>query len=659
MGQGGRGGQGHLLLLVLAPGRAWSSSDDVWRYASQRGVPSWPQPSATTTQLHSALRQAVGSGVYSRQMAADTKPKPQGTRVDFDHLQHCTSCFEAEYRHSLHRLPFAPRNGEEQVLLDDHAIGRHRCVVRGFERPLKQRLAMYHPALVKSAEAPTRRPYTSVRRPGVLFGMYGSVLHLGNKYRMWLGEFTTFYTESEDGVVWSPLRKLRADKRWAAQHVCVTHDRLRRRLLMGYRCATKGGEAVCVATSSESDGLHWKPMHHGKRGTSCRVMRQCCGPLCMDHADAYNCVRFDEADREYHLVKRGSFGTPAHWREIRGVITARNGDIDANLTAFQEQRRWYLDREGKLERFQRQVYSSSESALPPARPGEAGSNLLPAPDSARLIVVTVLEWPKLSFMDRVAPSKRRTPLTRDYVQPYLATSRDGVLWDLDAIYAERALVPRGACASTVAENVSHCDFDHGYIQPASEILTTEHSHVLFYEGRQEQHDRRFAAPATIAAARWPIYRLRGLHWDPSCATARAEQLGPCGTQAYGAVETRPFHLESTNLTANVAGPLSAKNGQGAKRKGESGEWGLRAEVVDGRSGEPLPGLSWAESVPLRGDGQKLHVTWNETTLAHVTVGRLVKLRFYLCGDRTTLYSFALSNPPAPSEVGAGRGSGAG
>jgi hypothetical protein len=106
-------------------------------------------------------------------------------------------------------------------------------------------------------------------------------------------------------------------------------------------------------------------------------------------------------------------------------------------------------------------------------------------------VLNVLEWGKLAI-DGPEP-----PFAHDVMRVYLATSRDGVHFDAEWVYAQQELIPHGECRRQpgCANNdeltravpeafLLCCPFDHGIVLPASNMLTVGGEHLLHYEGRQ-------------------------------------------------------------------------------------------------------------------------------------------------------------------------------
>jgi hypothetical protein len=190
---------------------------------------------------------------------------------------------------------------------------------------------------------------------------------------MWLGEFQAWTSESDDGLSWAPLQRLRRSESFYAFNVCVSHDAKHKQLLMGYHCGNFfDSESACLAKSPEVDGLSWTPLGgtttRPHLNDSCKAIGACCGTLCESHADSSNCVRFDEGMGSYVLTRRQAFAThmtkPDKWRTIRGIQFGTARELDGGSChepgrscpqGFELHSEWYFDREGKREYFRRQV----------------------------------------------------------------------------------------------------------------------------------------------------------------------------------------------------------------------------------------------------------------------------------------------------------------
>jgi hypothetical protein len=389
--------------------------------------------------------------------------------------------------------------------------------------------------------------------------------------------------------------------------------------------------------------------------------------------------------------------------EIRGIQFAVNrmlgggscyGDRTRGRPSLIPHSQWYLDREGKEERFRRQIYSlsvgevstgpptlsliatprydpsgrlgrirssptlSGLQALLEARrrsaliPGERGrrrrqlgasghldqrrrlatppkataytrfnlkSELLkypmrpgPAPpvDGLRIGVVAIIEWPSVN--STLEMSEYRPPFAHDLVSGYLVTSRNGFTFDLSSIYTGKPAIPHGDCEPGATDALTQCAFDHAYVQPASELLTFRGSHWLYYEARPIPHKVRWKMIAYMAVARWPVNRLSSVRADPRCATPGVSPEAP----ACGEIISRAFVLQGAALR------LDARASSGT----------VRVAVVRAGEAQPLPGLAFADAVPVREDSNRAAAAWTGGGSLGPLVGQEIELHFELCGE---------------------------
>lgn len=234
-------------------------------------------------------------------------------------------------------------------------------------------------------------------------------------------------------------------------------------------------------------------------------------------------------------------------------------------------------------------------------------------------VMAVLEWPSVNStlsIDRNLP-----PYVHDTVSAYLLPSRDGFHFDLSSIYAEQPAIPHGGCKPGARDARTDCAYDHGYIQPASELLTHAGQHWLYYEARPLPHIHRWKVPARIAVARWPLNRLAAVRADPRCAATPQ----PCAE-----LVTKTFKLRARVLTLNVR--VGASNGSS-----------VHVEVVQGLRSlhEPFDGFGHADAVKIKNeDTAAAQALWQRARLQQL-FGMRVRLRFSLCGD-AALFAWTLS-----------------
>ena len=363
-------------------------------HAKKYGVPKCSRKLEAEKEADTELRRALESELFGP-LKKDPKPPPPGWFADYTHLQHCTSCFQEEHMRSVHTQELSDNRiaapGRYEVVgLDDHAIELWKNVSRVMEAPKKH---------VTDLSCPGPRCLGGDPEHGKKnhFGMYGSVIYEKGRFRIWLGEWVPYYSTSADGIRWDPLRPLQAWKGFNAskeneldssslvpRNLCVTRTgppsernvsgqatEVLHKYKLGFHCGNyTGWESTCIAHSS--DGLEWTPYHQ----------KQNCGPACKWAADTTNCLFWYPGDftggdetsalaskAGYRLINRRNYGTPAAWREIRGIrvsVATGNGGLlsgddkdAAELAHFEELSSWYFDRLGKAERFQRQMYSLS------------------------------------------------------------------------------------------------------------------------------------------------------------------------------------------------------------------------------------------------------------------------------------------------------------
>ncbi len=443
------------------------------------------------------------------------------------------------------------------------------------------------------------------------FGDYLTVLHDGNKFRMWYTaygiegkdpRFIIAYAESADGLHWekpnlelfdfdpAKAQKLGlkpppgADPNFKGRQnnlmgnvggvsveFCCFLDPHEtdpaHRYKAGYQHAKKG--AACLAHSP--DGIHdWTPYNNGE-------------PVTGRAADTFNQILWDEDAQLYRLYTRTDFGTPGGDTEFRGNRGMTNPDVKANPSNWTTVRSWKFDREGPEEVKRRQVYALTNTIY----------------EGVHFGLIWVYEWPV------AAPTLRRDVdydkrHERDVMNLYLGTSRDGNTWDLSWVYAEKPLIPRGPDGS----------FDKDMIFGPSSIVTWKDRHWIYYTGLRERHCRTPGKPAIGLAT----LRLDGF-----------VVLEPWVKENPAWVITRPFKLEGSKLEMNA----DAKQG------------GLAVEVLDA-VGQPIPGYTYKESKPLKGaDGLRLISQWEKQPDLAVLKGKVIRLKFHLM--KAKLYAFQVKS----------------
>ena len=547
---------------------------------------------------------ASSSAASVLNLAPDPRPKPDGVDPSDGHLSTCSSCaarrayrdavLSGRTRDDAGRAlpPVAVRAGAPHLFVDEFELGAWTDVELCVEPPAERRRVFSPP--------PLKRPPGHMRSGSKDHGFYGTVVRdrSTGKFRMYFGQHIPHTVESSDGFVWSNLQEHTV--RSASVSVTPLSGDDGRKFVMGYSCSDDHGgqlERTCVATSC--DGHFWQPLNNtGNTGSP-----GACGPACTSSGNTVNTIYFDHLQNKYRLVNRREFGTNVGWREIRGTRFSSGGpSLDDE---FVERSSFYLDRleandDGKgaaiqkTERYQHQIYAFSVDA-----DALRASNVFVG-------LACILEWPKL--LDEPKP-----PFAHDVMNTYLATSRDGVHWDLDFVYEKTPLVPRGAPGS----------FDHGIVFPASRFVTHGGFHWLYYEGRGDaRHSHRRVSAAHIGLARFERNRLIGIRRR--------------GSKACGAVITRPFVFDGEALEVSVA---SADG---------STDTAVVVELLAGSPGDEScesddAAARWfgVASLPIRAHAAAAPVTWPERGSAlHALHGQMVRVKFYVCGG-ARLFGFTV------------------
>jgi hypothetical protein len=191
------------------------------------------------------------------------------------------------------------------------------------------------------------------------------------------------------------------------------------------------------------------------------------------------------------------------------------------------------------------------------------------------------------------------------VDARLAVSRDGLHWV--RVKNEVPFLPTGAPGS----------WDGGMVFPSNYPLIERNDTWIYYSGTEAN----FASGEGHGGAGRGRVRLDGFG-------KMRLRLG----QSEGTLTTVPFQtrdLDRVRLFVNVE--------QGTTQKGS-----LRVEVLDGGTGQTLPGYSVEECHPVVGDGIALAVGWRQTEDLKGIRAPSIRLRFHFSGshDSPRLCSFA-------------------
>ena len=147
------------------------------------------------------------------------KPRPMNYTPDLGHLATCTSCQNAAAaRYAARAYRPKMRSGAPHLLVDDAALDSWSGVVLELEAPRKGRALFKQPALRKTRRSPSVL-YRDHPVPRVGFGMPGSVVYEGGRFRAWLGQASTKYCESEDGIHFDSCAGLDRGLAWLPQPI--------------------------------------------------------------------------------------------------------------------------------------------------------------------------------------------------------------------------------------------------------------------------------------------------------------------------------------------------------------------------------------------------------------------------------------------------------
>ena len=389
---------------------------------------------------------------------------------------------------------------------------------------------------------------------------FGTVLYDEGRFKLWHRGNPYGYAESSDGVNFRRIANLVGFYDTSPDNGATFYiDPHERDPAHRYKaCYTH--KTIMAVIAYSADGIHWKPYNNGK-------------PVTHRAADTANQIIWDEEAQVYRLFTRTDYGTWGGEGEIRGTRSMTNPDVKADPTNWTIVREWKFDREGPEEWKRRQVYALTDWIY----------------HGVHFASVLVFEWPNDMSEGSVDYYKRHE---RNILEFYIATSRDADSWDLTWVYAGKPMVPRGPDGA----------WDKDFIIPASEIVTHNDKHWLYYGGSNERH----GVPRTMNGIGVATLRLDGF----VCLEAKDE---------LGTVVTKPFMLEGENFQVNVKGSE------------------FLVEVLD-RDGEPIPGFSAKEAAEYKGiDELRLKPKWTNDSHLSKLKGRIIRLKFHLKNAR--LYSF--------------------
>ncbi|MBW3542373.1 MAG: hypothetical protein KY476_19065 [Planctomycetes bacterium] len=404
---------------------------------------------------------------------------------------------------------------------------------------------------------------------------YGTVLYDDGRFKLWYrkpAQAGYGYAESADGLRFEKTADVSGINFAGDYTLSVTIDEHAtdpdHRYKAGYDAP---GMAAGIAHSS--DGIRWTPYNGGK-------------PVTGRAADTYNQILWDEDARLYRLFTRTDFGPAGGAEEWRGTRSMTNPDVMADPTAWKTVRSWAFQREGEQERHRRQIYALTDWIY----------------HGAHFALMSVYEWPGDVSAGGADLVKRHE---RDVMNFYIGTSRNADNWDLTWVYAGKPMIPRGPDGA----------FDKDIVLPASQIVTHDDRHWLYYAGANERH-----GTGEVTFPRKHAIGLATLRLDGFVALVAGDEAGT--------VTTKPFRLDGSAVEVNV----DATNGTFAM------------EVLDA-AGKPLPGYTAGDAMQYENvDNLRLRPCWRNADDLSPLKGRMVRLRFHLRHAR--LYAFQIVIEPA-------------
>ena len=211
----------------------------------------------------------------------------------------------------------------------------------------------------------------------------------------------------------------------------------------------------------------------------------------------------------------------------------------------------------------------------------------------------------------ITPTDRVETDVNDF---YLATSRDGLNWDLSWIQARTPFLERGPAGS----------FDqNGVWPPSSPLLTINDKHRIYYCGRWPRH-----------TAYTPGQPMDGKKLDP-----------PKPRSAIGATEIRLdglIYRETEGSAASITTKSFILEGTGLEVNCDAREGELAVEILD-KDGAPMPGFSAADADATREDQCHHVASWKGSADLSSLKGQTIRLRFAMSG-KVRLYAFQIRAP---------------
>ena len=388
---------------------------------------------------------------------------------------------------------------------------------------------------------------------------YGTVLHDEGKFKMWYRGNPYGYAESIDGLQFKKISLLKgldpAHHNTSSFYIDPNETDPVHRYKICY--AYLRPHAAVLGYSA--DGIHWKAYNDGK-------------PVTHRAADTYNQIVWDSKAKVYRMFTRTDFARPANGLEVRGTRDMVNPNIKSNPRNWRTVREWKFGKGPEDEIYRRQIYALTDWIH----------------EGIHFALMSVYEnIPKLGEpYDRRPDHHKRHE--HDIVNFYIGTTRGNAMWDLTWVYAQQSFIPRGPNGS----------FDKDMIFPASQIVTHNDRHWIYYNGFGERHGIADRGPHGIGLATLKLDRFIS--------------LSAKGADA-GIILTKPFKLEGSRLQINV--------------KGDN----IYLEVID-ENGRPIH-VSMSEKI----DALRWEPVWQNGNDLSLSKGKIIQLRFRL--ENAKLYAF--------------------
>jgi len=307
-----------------------------------------------------------------------------------------------------------------------------------------------------------------------------------------------------------------------------------------YKSAYTHWREIKASLAHSSDGLRWMPYNNGQ-------------PVTYRAADTINQLLWDESAKVYRLYTRTDYQDKLKAEiEVRGTRDMVNPDIKTDPTAWTTVREWCFNRNPQ-EYKRRQIYSLNGWIY----------------EGVQFGLLWSLEYPGDRSEGPLDLDRRHE---RDVMNFYIVTARGDEMWNLEWVYADQPLIPRGPNGS----------FDKDWVQPAINVVTWNDQHWIYYVGQRERHGVPVPALNVRGAIGLATLRLDGF-------------VGLTAGEQRGTILTKPLKLMGAGLEVNA----------------DASQGSLRIEVLD-EARRAIPGYSNDDAAILkRCDSTRLRPTWGK------------------------------------------------